>query len=199
MREPHQTIALDHANCPRHSPTPFPLNPNLYEPYFLYGMCCSSRGLFEKAAWLYIRAAEVSPADYLPLVYLSQAYHEMGRTDDELHTRRRATHMIERALRVNPDDARARYMGAANFATMGEKDKAIEWANLALCSSEDEAMVFYNAACTFAVLDERERALDLLERSAVLGWGDRAWMANDSDLASLRDHPRFNALLDRLH
>lgn len=175
------------------------LNPYLFEPYFLYGMVCSSLGSFEKAAWLYLRAAEVSPADYLPLVYLSQAYSEMGRKDDEDKVRRRTIGLIERALEVNPDDARARYMGAANFATMGEKAKAIEWANLALRSSEDEPMIFYNAACTFAVLDEHERAIDLLERAVQLGWGDRAWMENDSDLASLRDDPRFQMLLQRLH
>jgi len=128
------------------------LNPNLLEAYFLYGMICSSLGNFQKAAWLYLRAAEVSPADYLPLVYLSQAYSEMGRKEDERKARHRAIELIERALGVNPDDARARYMGAANFAAMGDKDKAIEWANLALRSCEDVPMVFYNAACTFAVL-----------------------------------------------
>lgn len=175
------------------------LNPNLLEAYFLYGMICSSQGNFEKAAWLYLRAAEVSPADYLPLVYLSQAYSEMGRKDDESKARHRAIGLIERALGINPGDARARYMGAANFAAIGEKDKAIEWANLALQSSEDEPMVYYNAACTFAVLEEHERAIDLLERAVQLGWGDRAWMANDSDLASLRSKPRFQALLTSLN
>jgi adenylate cyclase len=175
------------------------LNPNLLEAYFLYGMICSSLGNFRKAAWLYLRAADVSPADYLPLVYLSQAYSEMGRKEDERKTRHRAIELIERALGVNPDDARARYMGAANFAAMGDKDKAIEWANLALRSSEDEPMVFYNAACTFAVLEEHDRAIDLLERAVRLGWGDRAWMANDSDLATLRDKPRFQALLASLN
>ena len=175
------------------------LNPNLLEAYFMYGMICSSLGNFEKAAWLYLRAAEVSPADYLPLVYLCQAYSELGRKDDESKARHHAIELIERALNVNPDDARARYMGAANFAAVGEKAKAIEWANLALRSSEDEPMVFYNAACTFAVLGEHDRAIDLLERAVKLGWGDRAWMANDSDLASLRDKPRFQALLTSLN
>jgi adenylate cyclase len=175
------------------------LNPNLLEGCFMYGMICSSLGNFEKAAWLYLRAAEVSPTDYLPLVYLAQAYSEMGRKEDEKKARHHALELIERALGVNPDDARARYMGAASFAALGEKAKAIEWANLALRSSEDEPMIFYNAACTFAVLDEHDRAIDLLERAVQLGWGDRAWMANDSDLASLRDKPRFQALLTSLN
>jgi adenylate cyclase len=192
-------ISKQFEQAEREFETAMMLNPNLLEAYFLYGMICSSLGNFQKAAWLYLRAAEVSPADYLPLVYLSQAYSEMGRKEDERKSRHRAIELIERALGVNPHDARARYMGAANFAAMGEKAKAIEWANLALRSSADEPMVFYNAACTFAVLDEHDRAVDLLERAVQLGWGDRAWMANDSDLASLRDKPRFQALLTSLN
>jgi adenylate cyclase len=192
-------ISQRYKEAERQFETAMMLNPNLLEGCFMYGMICSSLGNFEKAAWLYLRAAEVSPTDYLPLVYLSQAYSEMGRKDDERKTRRRALELIERALGANPDDARARYMGAASFAALGEKAKAIEWANLALRSSEDEPMVFYNAACTFAVLEEHERAIDLLERAVQLGWGDRAWMANDSDLASLRNKPRFQALLTSLN
>lgn len=192
-------ISQQYLEAERQFETAMMLNPNLLEGCFMYGMICSSLGNFQKAAWLYLRAAEVSPADYLPLVYLSQAYSEMGRKDDETKARHRALELIARALGANPDDARARYMGAASFAALGEKAKAIEWANLALRSSEDEPMVFYNAACTFAVLEEHDRAIDLLERAVALGWGDRAWMANDSDLASLRGKPRFRALLTSLN
>jgi hypothetical protein len=39
----------------------------------------------------------------------------------------------------------------------------------------------------------------LLERAVRLGWGDRAWMANDSDLASPRNKPRFRSLLTSLN
>ncbi len=174
------------------------LNPNLFEAYFLYGTVCSSRGNFEKAAWLYRRASDVSPTDYLPLVYLSQAFSEMGRTDDERRARLLAIGLIERALETNPHDARARYMGAANLATLGQRDKAIEWANRALQASDDEPMIYYNAACTFSELGETARAIELLERAVELGWGDRAWMENDSDLAALRKLPGFQAILRRL-
>lgn len=183
----------------RHFETAILISANSFEPYFLYGACSSSQRNFEKAARLYIRASEISPADYLPLVYLAQAYSEMGRKRDELQVRQRTTALILRALEVNPYNARARYMGAANFATMGEREKALEWADLALQAGADEPMVHYNAACTFAVLGEHPRAIKLLEHAVDLGWGDRAWMENDSDLASLRDNPRFEALLGRLH
>ena len=46
---------------------------------------------------------------------------------------------------------------------------------------------------------KKERAIDLLEQAVSLGWGDRAWMENDSDLEPLREEPRFQALLARIH
>lgn len=33
---------------------------------------------------------------------------------------------------------------------------------------------------------------------ALIGWGDRAWMLNDSDLTPLHEHPRFKLLLARI-
>ena len=183
----------------QHFDTAILISANSFEPYFLYGACSSSQRNFEKAVRLYIRASEISPADYLPLVYLAQAYSELGRRPEELQVRDRLTALIQRELEVHPDNARALYMGAANFATLGHRDRALEWADRALQSSADEPMVFYNAACTFALLGEHRRAIELLERAVSLGWGDRAWMENDSDLASLRGNPRFQVLLDRLH
>lgn len=183
----------------KHFETAILISANSFEPYFLYGACSSAQRHYEKAVRLYIRASEISPADYLPLVYLAQAYSEMGRKEDEFQVRHRLTALIQRALEVDPGNARALYMGAANFATMGNRSKALEWAGMALQSGADEPMVHYNAACTFAVLGEHARAIDLLEQAVRLGWGDRAWMENDSDLASLRAIPRFQELLGRLH
>ncbi len=93
--------------------TAITIGANAFEPYFLYGACASSQGNFLKAARLYIRAAEISPADYLPLVYLAQAYSDMHRKHEEMQTRQHAAVLIGQALEANPHDARARYMGAA--------------------------------------------------------------------------------------
>ena len=41
--------------------------------------------------------------------------------------------------------------------------------------------------------------MDLLERAVKLGWGYRAWLETDTDLASLRNNPRFKALLASIH
>ena len=44
-------------------------------------------------------------------------------------------------------------------------------------------------------MGNREIALDHLERAIELGMRNREWLMTDPDLVSLRDDPRFNAML----
>jgi len=43
-----------------------------------------------------------------------------------------------------------------------------------------------------------DAALDCLERSVAAGLRHRAWLEHDSNLDSIRSHPRFQAVLRRL-
>ncbi|HYL13147.1 MAG TPA: hypothetical protein VEV41_08930 [Terriglobales bacterium] len=51
-------------------------------------------------------------------------------------------------------------------------------------------------ACVYALLGDADKAIDCLERLITHGWGQREWMEHDRDLAAVRDHPRFRALMD---
>ena len=44
------------------------------------------------------------------------------------------------------------------------------------------------------MLDEPEKALDCLENSI----SSRSWIENDPELDSLRDHPRYKAVIESL-
>ena len=192
------TLGKRYADAEKHFETAILLNPNLYESYYFYGRACMAAGNIEKAARLFIQAAEANPADYQSLAFLGQAYQAMGREDAARQTLARSMAILEQHLSMNPDDSRALCFGAVNLAEMGDRERAIEWTERALDAAGGEAFIQYNSACTFAVLGESGRALDLLERAVALGWGDRAWIENDSDLASLRDHPRFARLMQQL-
>jgi len=57
----------------------------------------------------------------------------------------------------------------------------------------------YNIACTFAMEGDTRKALDWLERAADSETVSASQLVHDEDLQSLREEPRFLALVDRLH
>jgi hypothetical protein len=64
-------------------------------------------------------------------------------------------------------------------------------------ASDDDA-ILYNAGCALAVVGEEERALDALERAIAAGLAGGDWIPQDPDWERLRNHPRFQALVQRL-
>ncbi len=174
-------------------------NPNLFEAWYYYGLASSSQGNLEKAAQLYTKASEVNPADFQVPMFLAMAYAALGRKQDEMRVRLGALGTLERHLKLNPHDTRAIYFAAQNLYRVGEKEKAIALAERAMQEGLNEPVVLYNLACFYVGMGDNSRALDLLEKAVKLGWGDRAWMENDSDLTTLRGEARFQALLAGIH
>ncbi|MFQ5817585.1 MAG: tetratricopeptide repeat protein [Terriglobia bacterium] len=99
---------------------------------------------------------------------------------------------------MNPDDARALYFGAGALCQLGEKGRSVEWARRAMTVDPDDSSVLYNVACVYSLLGEVEKGIDCLEKSITSGMGQREWIEHDPDLDTLRNHPRFQALLERL-
>jgi adenylate cyclase len=50
----------------------------------------------------------------------------------------------------------------------------------------------------YAVQGEPERAMDCLEKAVQHGFAHKAWIENDGDFNSIREHPRYKALLARM-
>jgi adenylate cyclase len=107
---------------------------------------------------------------------------------------------LKRSITLTPlfADTRALYFGATNLWRVGEHEKAVDMANRALEQGRNEPLVFYNIACLYVDQGDKQHAIDLLEKAVDLGWGDRAWIETDIDLAPLRDDERFKALLARI-
>jgi tetratricopeptide (TPR) repeat protein len=58
-----------------------------------------------------------------------------------------------------------------------------------------EALAHYNLACKYALLKRPEQSLKTLRRAVELGYRDFRYMREDRDLDSIRQDPRFRALL----
>ncbi|MHC4974533.1 MAG: protein kinase domain-containing protein [Planctomycetota bacterium] len=174
------------------------LDPSLHEAYYFYARACFTEGELGEAARLFELACDVRPEDYQAPVMLAAVYTGLKRTADAQRSYQRALAAAEKHIDLHPEDARARYLGANALCQLGEKGRAADWARLALTVDPEEPSTLYNVACVYSLLDKREDAIDCLEQAADKGYSYKEWIKHDSDLDPLRDHPRFQALLEKL-
>jgi serine/threonine protein kinase/Flp pilus assembly protein TadD len=170
------------------------LDPKHFEArYFLarlrfgQGDIASAAELFEDAA----RVREDSQARF----FAAQCYAAMGRGAEAEAAYRRALHVVQQHLELNPDDSRAATMCAVALCRLGEREAGLEWAKRAQTIDPDDPGVLYNVACLFALESRPDDAIACLEQAFRSGFGAREWIARDPDLESLRGDPRFRTLL----
>ena len=174
------------------------LNPRLFEPYYFYARSYFAQGNLLEAAHWFEEACRVRPEDYQAPILLSGVYRGLGRKSDAEAAYRRGLEAAEKHLELYPDDARALYLGGAALCQLGQAERGLEWARRALVTEPEEPSVFYNVACLHALQGQTEEAIDCLEKAVQCGFAHKEWIEHDSDLESLRSHPRFQAVLARL-
>jgi non-specific serine/threonine protein kinase len=174
------------------------LDPKLFEARYFYARHGFARGQLEKAARLFEEASEARPEDYQAPLLVAQVYERLDRPTAAGEARRRGLRNVEEHLKLNPDDARALYMGANGLVALGEKQKGLEWLSRAIELGPGEAMLLYNAGCIRSLAGDVEGAIDCLVHAVDAGLTQRGWFANDTDLDPLRNHPRFQTLMQRL-
>src|SRR5947199_46958 len=104
------------------------LDPNSFEAHYFYARACVTQGKLERAAALFERAAENKPDDFQALCLLIPMYRSLGREQEMERAARRGIERAESELTLHPENPRAAYFGANALATLGEKDRAREWA-----------------------------------------------------------------------
>jgi serine/threonine protein kinase/Tfp pilus assembly protein PilF len=171
------------------------LDPKLFEAPYYFARARMSQGRFAEAAKLFERACTLRPEDYQAPGFLAQAYASVGMAAESEAAYRRQTRLVEERLDLIPDDTRACVLGASAFASLGEVDRSAALAKRALAIDPDDPMLLYNVACAYAQLHKTEDALDCLESAVDKGYGHKEWIEHDSDFSSIRDTPRFKAIL----
>ena len=172
------------------------LDATLFESYHYFGHACFEALEYQRAAELYERAAAVQPDDYQALVFARQAYRSLGRAAEERGAAERQVAAAERALCADPTNTRALSLSSGSLVVLGRIDEARDWTRRARALEPNEPCVHYNAASVLAQLGHVEEALSALESGTENGRLCRpSWVEHDEDLALLREHPRFQALL----
>lgn len=178
--------------------TAIDLNPRLFDPHYSYARTCLQQGRLADAARLFERAAELQPEDYQSRSLLAMVYTGLGQLDRARTCGEQAVAKAMRHLERHPEDVRAVYLAGLDLIRLGEVERGLEWVERARQMDPEDGGTLYNIACGYALAGRADLALDLLERALDKEVTNLAWIANDPDWALLRDHPRFQALMDRL-
>ena len=82
----------------------------------------------------------------------------------------------------------------------GEQSRADALLERALAEDPRDRVLLYNAACYYVLTGRNEQALNYLEK-AISGRPGffRNWAEQDADLDPLRQDPRFQSLISKLH
>ena len=174
------------------------LNPRLFEAYYFYARACFAQGKMPEAAHWFEQARRVNPDDYQAPNLLGMVYSGMGQKSQADVAYRHCVRVAEKHLELYPDDPRALYLGAGALCRLGDRVRSLDWVRRALALEPEDSGVLYNVACVYALQGQTEEALDCLEKAIEHGLGQKDWVEKDSDLISIRSHPRFQVLLEKL-
>ena len=176
------------------------LAPDLYEVNYFYARFFFEQGDFERAAELFERAAGIRSDDYRSPMLLTAVYRSLGSDAERERWARVAVQRAERELNLHPENSGPAQVGAVALAHLGERDRAREWAARTLAIDPDDLLAQYNIACAYAQLGDLDEAIDLLEKMMPRRGTPvpMLWIENDSDLAPVRSHPRYQKLLETI-
>jgi serine/threonine protein kinase/Flp pilus assembly protein TadD len=171
------------------------LDATLYEAPWYYARSLQAQDRLGEAAKYYERAAALRVDDYQALIFAAIIYRSMGMEEEQRHANDRALAAIDRSLALNPTDSRGLYLGAAVLWDRKEQAKADEWIRRAVQSDPTNPLMLYNVGCFYAIAGKTALALDHLESAMELGMRNVEWLLTDPALTTVREDPRFIALV----
>ena len=175
------------------------LEPDTYVGNRIAGLCCLGLRRYDEAIGYFEHAVSMMESDFTASTFISQCYKAKGDDGRMKGAARKALDRIEKIVVAEPGHSRAIGMGVAMLATLGENDRAREWATRARLVDPDNVNLHYNLACAMSSLGEIDVALETLsEISPRVSPGMVSWMEADPDFDSIRRDPRFLTMMQEM-
>jgi serine/threonine-protein kinase len=199
------------------------LSPGSADAYDLYGRMCSALERFDEAIAMQQRAQELDPLAHPSDV--ATAFLRAGRYDEALVAAHRAIALgsgarghstlgwayfrkgriaegiaaLEQAVAITPGDTLWLGQLGQAYALSGNPDRAREILGELEAQSGTRYVAPYHMAYVHTGLGQHDRAMDYLERAFEQRAGAVYGIKGSFLFAPLRSHPRFVALLRRMH
>jgi eukaryotic-like serine/threonine-protein kinase len=125
----------------------------------LYGM----QHRFSESVAASIRALELNDQNYDVWNNLAQGYEWLGEEEKANAARKRTMELVDRAIKLNSQDADAQATQAVLFAKAGFKSKALDKIQISLALSPNSQFVLSNVADTYELLGDRHLAIRYLD------------------------------------
>ncbi len=172
------------------------LDPESYEVNHRAAVIGYDQGRFAEAVPYFEKAVALVDTSLSAAFLLMSCYKALG--DDE-NARRIARITLGRAEQIvaqDPSNGQAMATAAQALAALGELERARDWMRRAMLVDPENLVMRYNFACTLAAwLDDTDAALGMLGSVLEADAASHADAARDPDFATLRDDPRFQAML----
>lgn len=163
------------------------------------GLCCLGLRRYDDAIGHFELAAAGMETDFTAATFVSQSYKAKGDAERMRSAARRALDRIEKVVATEPGHSRAIGLGVAMLVTLGEKERAKEWATRARLVDPDNTNLHYNLACAMSSLGEIDLTLETLAAIAPkLTPSMMSWLEADPDFDPIRAEPRFKALMEEV-
>ena len=189
-------MVQDYKNADTEFEAAIELDPKNFDAWYFFGRSKVHEGVLERALELFGQAARTRPEDCQSVLLQVQLYYSLGDETRALEASREGIRRARAVLDLNPDDVRALNMGAFALIRLGEREEAMKWMQASVEKAPMDSVVHYNAACLYALAGEVEKSLDCLEDCHFkVGNLNREWLEHDSDLDSVRNHPRYAELV----
>lgn len=105
---------------------------------------------------------------------------------------------IEGVVRRDPKYVDALQVLGDNYTRRGRFADGLKVDEQLVTLMPNDALVHYNLACSFALTGQPAQAVAALHRALDLGYSDFNWLRRDPDLKSIRRHPLYRSIRDRV-
>lgn len=105
---------------------------------------------------------------------------------------------LEGVVRRDPEYIEALQLLGDHYTQRGQYEHGLKVDEQLSRLEPRNPLVFYNLACSYSLTGEVDQAATALDRALTLGYRDFKWLAKDPDLRTLRKHPLYRGIEDKI-